>query len=881
MVSGVVTVEPSGPGGAATELDPLGAPYLPGRFTVPARPPTFLRRKRLHDHLDEALTTPLTMVNGAAGAGKTLLVADWADGLDLPVCWLTADADLAPGLFWAHLMQSLHGQGVLTPGEVGSPADADQVDCKLLARLAVGLAGHQGPVVVVLDEFHRVTDPGIGEQLDFVLQHAGPALRLVLVTRTEPLLPLHRYRAAGTLTEIRNAELAFTPEETVGLLRLHGLDLPLATCRCLVERTEGWAAGLRLCALAAQDADDAEAYLKEFEAGQSTVADYLLGEVLTLQSPETQDLLLRVSILDRFTPALADALTGRDDAERILEGLRRRNAFVESLGHSRYRLHPLLREILRSHLEVTRPGLRRRLHRLAAQWLHYSGHLPEALAHAAAAGDWEFTAAALVDDLAIGQLFTGLRAGDLAGLFSGMTARTTTPAAELIRAARALDHRDVTRGLAHLHRAEQTLATEATDPTAAQLSCALLEAHAARLTGAPGRAEKAARSAQGLAEEVRDERLERHPELNALLLTHLGATHLWAGRFDEARDALGAVVASPVGAATALPRQECLSHLALIDYLEGWLDRAERKALAALAEAGRYGLPPTSGSSVGHLVRAVVAVERDELDLAERLLGEAAGFGPGGADDPVTAAGRALATARLRLAQGDLPAALAATEPTFTAETVSPWERGRAAALASAAHLAGGDPETAARALLDAPDGQTPCAVQAARALLATGHPEAAIELLDAAPPEADAGPAVTVPALLARAQAHSLAGDSTAARRVLSRALLEARRERLRRPFLETGPWLHRMLAHDPTEKWLTGTTKPGGTAPLVVEDLSEREHDVLVRLARMMSTEEIAADLYVSVNTVKTHLKGVFRKLAVNRRTDAVRRARELGLL
>ncbi|WP_418953302.1 LuxR C-terminal-related transcriptional regulator [Streptomyces cinnabarinus] len=882
---GVVAIEPGGPGVAASEVDPLGAPYLPGRFTVPARPPTFLRRKRLHDHLDLGLTTPLTMVNGAAGAGKTLLVADWADGLDGPVAWLTADSELTPGLFWAYLLQALRGQGVLTPAEVGSPADAQQVDDKLLARLAVGLAARERPVVVVLDEYHRVTDPAISEQVEFVLQHAGPGLRLVLVTRTEPLLPLHRYRAAGTLTEVRNAELAFTPKETMGLLALHGLELSLDASRALVERTEGWAAGLRLCALAAQDADDAEIYLKEFEAGQSTVADYLLGEVLTRQSSETQDLLLRVSVLDRFSPGLANTLTGRRDAEPILEGLRRRNAFVESLGHSRYRLHPLLREILRSHLEVTRPGLRPRLHRRAAHWLHRCGYLPEALGHGAAAGDWEFTAAAVVDDLAIGQLFTGLRAEALAGLFSRMPAETTGPAAELIRAARALNRHDVGRGLAHLHHAEQTLATEASDPTAAQLSCALLEAHAARLTGAPGRAEKAARSARQLQDDVPAGLLERHPELNALLLTDLGTVLLWAGRFQEARDALGTVVASPAGAATALPRQESLSHLALMDYLDGWLDRAEHKALAALTETERYGLPPSSGSGVGHLVRAAVAVERDELDEAQRLLDEAAPFGPAGHEDPVTAGARALTTARLRLAQGDTAAALAATGATITADVVSPWERGRAAALTCAAHLAEGRPEAAARALLAAPDDQAACVVQAARALLAVGHPDAALELLESVPPDGEAGPAVTVPALLVRAQAHSQAGDPAAARRILNRALLEARRERLRRPFLEAGPWVLRMLgtgAREPlAEDWLLRNSGQGATGPLVVEELSARERDVLMRLAQLMSTEEIAADLYVSVNTVKTHLKGVFRKLGVNRRTDAVRRARELGLL
>ncbi len=159
------------------------------------------------------------------------------------------------------------------------------MDHTLLARLAADLSVRDRPVVVVLDEYDRVTDPEIADQLEFVLHHAGRGMRLIFVTRTEPLLPLHRYRAAGDMTEIRDAELAFTPEEAAALLELHGLRLSVHAARGLVERTRGWAAGLRLCALAAQERPDPETYLKEFEADRSTVADFLLAEVLKRQPP--------------------------------------------------------------------------------------------------------------------------------------------------------------------------------------------------------------------------------------------------------------------------------------------------------------------------------------------------------------------------------------------------------------------------------------------------------------------------------------------------------------------------------------------------------------------------------------------------------------------
>ncbi|MEV1084444.1 LuxR C-terminal-related transcriptional regulator [Streptomyces sp. NPDC050211] len=878
--------EDKGAGPTSPCADPLGDPFLPASFAVPTRPATFLRRDRLVQHLDQALLTPLTMVNGAAGAGKTLLVADWAAGLDRPVAWLTTDAaDQGPGMFWAYLMQALHASGTPVPASVGRPSDTHRVDHTLLARLAADLSTRDRPVIVVLDEYDRVSAPEIADQLEFVLHHAGAGLRLILVTRTEPLLPLHRYRTVGAMTEIRGAELAFTPEEAATLVARHGLRLGVTAVHALVERTRGWAAGLRLCVLAALDSPDPELYLKEFEADRSTVADFLLAEVLKRQSAQTQDLLLRVSVMERFCPDLANALTGRTDAEPLLAGLHRANAFVEHLGHAWYRLHPLFGEILHAHLRVRAPGLEPELHRRAARWLRHSGFLSEMLAHGAAAGDWEFTAGALVEDLAIGQLFTGLRSTDLAELISRMGPEAESPATSLVRAARELSRSDLDRGLPHLHHAEESLAADAPGAAAAQLSCALLEVLAARLTGSPGRAEQAAEAARQLRKEVPAHLLDKHPELNALMQTHLGSARLWAGRFEDARAALATVADTAGGAATALPREESLGHLALIDYLNGWPGRAERKALAAMNETERLSRDPPSGSGIDRMVLAAVAVDRNELTQAQSLL-DAAADSPPALRDPVTEAGRAIATARLLLARGHTQAALEAAEPAVPADVVSPWAEGQTALVASAVHLAEGRPEAAARILQAVPDGHPACVVGAARAQLAAGRADIAMDLLDGAHPEG-VGPAVTVRAALVRARAADAAGDSATARRHVGQALLEARREQLRRPFLEAGPWLRPLLSTEPLRGlgagWLTPGPSPAQAQPWapVVEELSGRERDVLQRLAHMMSTEDIAADLYVSVNTVKTHLKSVYRKLAVNRRNDAVRRARELRLL
>ncbi|MER6540676.1 LuxR C-terminal-related transcriptional regulator, partial [Streptomyces sp900105755] len=282
-----------------------------------------------------------------------------------------------------------------------------------------------------------------------------------------------------------------------------------------------------------------------------------------------------------------------------------------------------------------------------------------------------------------------------------------------------------------------------------------------------------------------------------------------------------------------------------------------------------------------------VAVDRDELERARALLDEAAESGPGpGAPDPVTEACRALADGRLRLALGDRAAATHAAGPALRTHVGSPWARASTALAAAAVLLAEGRTGAAAE-VLDGIDGLPGplCAAEAAWVRLAAGHREEALEAADLLCADARSGPGVTVRATLVRARAAAEAGDPGTARKLLARALLEARRDRLRRPFLDAGPGIRRLLdtppLHGLAAGWLHGDGPGAGSPPLLVEELSEREREVLGRLAQMMSTQEIAADLYVSVNTVKTHLKSIYRKLGVGRRGDAVRRARERGLL
>ena len=521
----------------------------------------------------------------------------------------------------------------------------------------------------------------------------------------------------------------------------------------------------------------------------------------------------------------------------------------------------------------------------------------DALPHAAAAGDWGFAATLLVDDLAIGGLFTGRDTDRLAGLFTRMPSSVDGTAPEMIRAALALSRHDAQRGLAHLRKAESDMG--AAGGPAARLTLMYLHVLAGRLLADADRAEAAAREACRMRDEggyLLKELESAHPEFGALLHSDLGAVLLWAGRLDQARAALRAVVAVEPDPSTAGPRHESLNRLALIELLCGRLQRAEEQVSTAVSEAERSGLPKTEGAGAGQLALAEVALQRDDLAAARRAF-ERAEASDGAQDDPVVKGGLAVLRSRLYLAKGDVRGALGALGDAAEAgggKSAPEWLSDRAVAAAAAARPAAGDPAAAVAAVQEQDAAGPEATVAQAQAQLACGENESALRTLDRLPPLAGRGPAVAVPVLLARAQVATALGDDTAARRLLVRALTVAAPERQRRPFREAAPWLGRLLRSEPSlvasHDWLPAELRPtpaarsdpaGEAIPGPVESLSGREGDVLARAAQLMSTEEIAADLFLSVNTVKTHLKNINRKLSVTRRTEAVRRARELGLL
>ena len=879
-------------------------PVLMSKVVVPELPGWAVTRPRIEELIAKGARGPLTSVTGPPGAGKTMAIASWAATSTYPcvLAWVTLDDyDNKPRVFWSYVVAALRRAGILVPRVLPGPT-REAVEHPFLVRLASVLAVQDPPVVLVLDDLHLVKDPGTLDALDYVQRNAYPGLHLVVASRVDPLLPLHRYRLTGELTEIRADDLAFNVEESGLLLAHQGITLSEAAIEGLTGRTEGWVAGIRLAALSLHGHPDPEQFVKELESEDSAITGYLVDEVLNAQPPPVRDMLLRTSILACVNADLASELAGAPSAAHILADLARANAFIRPIGHGWYRYHALLAAVLRLKLRIEHGGRVPGLYERAARWYQRNGMLHEAVRYAAESGNWPFAAGIVVDEFAVGQLIDPRGNHPLAEAFSRMPreGRWAAPQPWLILAATGLSDPAQEAGrAAALETAESMLEPRpAADEIPARLAAALIRLALSRRTGDLQAATAAAGRAEALAARLPEEAHARHPELGAQLLSGRGAVALWAGRFDSAVADFRAGVAA-CAPETAYERADCLGHLALAEAVQGQLGRA-----AGHADEAMEAMRNCSESVTEHVISAVsvalayVHLQRGDLQEAHSELKRAEAALRVGPEKLVEALACMVAAQR-RLAEGR---AMAAAEMIGRArQDWSPpgWVELRLAVLESRAHVLAGDiPAAVAAAERADPQSAPEAAAALAHAWLAAGDHQAARRALAAVTAgRSEAPEGVGLAGWLVDARLSYSTGESGRGRRSLQRALLLAGPERMKLPFAMEQAWLRQVLRHDPelaraAREMLEPAARPGAvpaqrrplpvpSAPLVVEPLSEREREVLLLLAGMLSTAEIAAEMYLSVNTVKTHLRSIYRKLSAAHRGEAVRRARQLQLI
>ena len=882
-------------------------PVLMSKITVPHLPGWAVARPRIERAIAEGARGPLTTVTGPPGAGKTMAITLWAAASTHPgaLVWITLDDyDNQPKVFWSYVVAALRRAGITVPQSLPMPTRGNGVDHIFLLQLASVLAAQDPPVLMVLDDLHLLTEPTALDGLAYVLKNAGPGLHLVISSRADPLLPLHRYRLAGELAEIRAGDLAFSVPESTMLLAHHGIKLSPAALESLTGRTEGWAAGMRLAALSLDGHPDPEQFVKELDAEDSAITSYLVDEVLNAQPASVRDLLLQTSILDCVSADLASELTGNRQAASSLPALARANAFVRPLGHGWYRYHSMFAAVLRLKFQRECPDRLPELHRRAARWYQRNGRLAEAVRHAANSGDWPLAAGIVLDELAIGQLLEPRGSRSLAEGFRRMPADPawTQPEPLLVIAAMELAGTAGCPSGLSLAAAERLLERmPAGGEIPARLAAALIRLALSRRTGELDAAAAAAASAEDLLGELPDGLLAQHPGIRAQVLSGRGAAELRAGRLDEAVVIFRAGAAAAADPESTSERAEALGYLALAEALRGRLSRAVKLA----GEAGGA-IQSSSPGLAAHVTPAAavalasVHTERHELRQAHRELKRADAALRISPDKLINAVA-CLIAAWCRLAEGRAAAASELISSARHGWSPPGWLEHRLALLESRVNAAEGDIQAAVAAAERAgPPAAGGTAVALAQVWLAAGDQQAARYALDAVAGVSSAAPEqVRLEGWLADARLSYETGDSARGRRSLEHALRLGKAELLRLPFAMERAWIRPVLRRDPDlarahrELLDPGLVRPaaavvpasqamaGQAAPLIIERLSVREHEVLRHLAGMLSTAEIATEMYISVNTVKTHLRSIYRKLSAAHRNEAVRRARQLELI
>ena len=883
-----------------------GVPILASKITAPSVPDWALPRPRITKLIAQGTRwCPLTVLTAPAGSGKTMALAAWTAAQPGTVAWVCLDGyDNRPEVFWSHVVAALRRSGVAVPAV---PAARGRAENRVfLLGLVAALAAQNPPVTLVLDDLHLLTDPKVLDGLDYVLRNAGPGLRLAVSARMDPL-PLHRYRLAGELTEIRASDLAFTVREAGQLMARHGITLTADSLECLTRRTEGWAAGLRLAAISMGTHPDPDQFIEELITDDSVLTGYLVAEVLNPQPPMVRELLLNTSILEHVSAEAASELTGNEQAGRILPALARANAFVQPAGSGRYRYHPLFAEVLRLTLKREHPDRVAALHRRAARWYERNGQLTDAVRYAAHVGDWPLAASIVIDGLAIGEIIEPRGSPSLGEEFKVMPhgQAWTEPQLHLVSAAVALSAGRQELSIAALDAADGILERFPADQEAAcRLAAALIRLAASRRTGDLATAAAVAR-AEVLVNRVPDAKLARHRKIRARLLSDRGAVELWSGQLDQAARTLESGVTAATASGGEGEPEDCLGYLALVEALRGRLGRAATLAgqTTAALTTGEPRPPITRPSPAALVALAWVHLEHNELrEMHSRLKQADAALGV--TPDKLIRAVAWLAAAYGGLAQGRAAVTAQNVAKARSGWSVPAWLEQRLSLVESRAYEAEGDIQaTLAAARRSGRENSPEAAVTLARAWVAAGDPRNATRALAPVLATGSGAPGrIRLQACLVDAQVGYDHGDRARGRRSLASALRLAEPEQLKLPFVIERGWIEPALRRDPelarAHRRVLAPTLSCGQFPappgspdqapiLAAEPLTERERDVLRHLSGLLSNSglfsnaEAASEMHISVNTLKTHLKYINRKLATTRRGEAIRRARQLKLI
>ena len=924
-----------GESAATSERDVL----LATKLNLPGLRPDLVPRPRLAQWLDEGRGRGLVLVCAPAGYGKTVLLAEWVRRGRRPVAWLSLDAgDNDPARFWRHAVAALDRVRPGISERMGpllgphAPPSFEPLVTALINEVA-GQPDADEALLLVLDDYHVISSQLVHDSLGFLLEHRPPGLRLALTSRSDPPLALARLRARGQLTELRAADLRFTPGEAAALLAQvaaapgaarPGAPLPDAVTAALAARTEGWAAGLQLAGLSLRGRSDVDGFVAAFTGSHRYVLDYLAEEVLEHQSEQVRAFLLETSVLERLSGELCDAVTGRPGSQALLEQAERAGLFVVPLDEVRgwWRYHHLFADLLRARLQQEQPGGVSGLHRNAAAWYAERGLADDAIRHAVAAGEMTW-AARLIEQHYDAVFFLQGEGATIHRWLSALPEDLvrSRPRLLLTQAFLALISGRLEAVEPLLDAAQQAYARAAEEPFEPTVGRArsllvnvpaLIMLQRSLLAQLRGDADATvAFASQAMAEADEGERL-----LHVVAWRYLAVGEWLRGQLAQAERTFMSSIAEWRAAGLPTLTAWVLYLLGQVQRAQGDLDASARTCRQALEMTAVPGRPPPPAAGPAHVGLGEVAYQRDELDTALRRITEGITLCRQFAYIPPLAVGL-VTLAWIRQASGDPGGALAAIAEAKQASPgpagpLNPVPAQRARLLLAQGDLDGAARWTAERGLDedDEPDyAREPGHLVLARVLLAQDRPGPALALLDrlhaAAAGQDRAGSLIEIGAL--RALGLAASGEEAAAVDALAAALTLACPQGHVRVFADEGPPMAALLAR------LIAAQRSGGAAaevplgclarlqralgaqdigpgagrgsvtavPGLVDPLTSRELEVLEMLAAGRSNQAIASQLVVTLDTVKKHVSHVLGKLGAANRTEAVARARELSLI